>query len=136
MRPWLVLFGLLSIEAFVPIRAPAAEQEYDLVVYGGTSGGISAAVQAARMGRSVVLIEPGKHLGGMTTGGLGATDIGNKARSAALPASSISAFADTTPTTQAGNMKNARHSGVRARIRRTMPPGPSNPTLRRRFTTT
>jgi hypothetical protein len=50
----------------------------DIVVYGGTSGGISAAVQAARMGRSVILIEPGKHLGGMTTGGLGATDIGNK----------------------------------------------------------
>src|SRR5579872_4420335 len=56
----------------------AAEREYDVVVYGGTSGGISAAVQAARMHKSVVLIEPGKHLGGLTSGGLGATDIGNK----------------------------------------------------------
>ena len=53
-------------------------KEYDIVVYGGTSGGISAAVQAARMGKSVILIEPGKHLGGLTSGGLGATDIGNK----------------------------------------------------------
>ena len=48
-----------------------------MVVYGGTSGGVAAAVQAARMGRSVVLIEPGRHLGGLTSGGLGATDIGN-----------------------------------------------------------
>src|SRR5208282_6060730 len=42
------------------------------------SAGISAAVQSARMNKSVILIEPGKHLGGLTTGGLGATDIGNK----------------------------------------------------------
>lgn len=52
---------------------------YDVVVYGGTSGGIAAAVQTARMGKSVVLIEPTKFIGGLTTGGLGATDIGNKA---------------------------------------------------------
>jgi hypothetical protein len=58
--------------------AAAAEKPTDVVVYGGTSGGIAAAVQAARMGKSVVLIEPGRHLGGLTSGGLGATDIGNK----------------------------------------------------------
>jgi hypothetical protein len=52
---------------------------YDLVIYGGTSGGIAAAIQARRMGKTAVLIEPGKHLGGLTSGGLGATDIGNKA---------------------------------------------------------
>ncbi|NLX99817.1 MAG: FAD-dependent oxidoreductase [Rhodopirellula sp.] len=57
----------------------AAEPTYDVVVYGGTSGGVAAAVQAARMGKSVVLIEPGRHLGGLSSGGLGATDIGNKA---------------------------------------------------------
>jgi hypothetical protein len=51
---------------------------YEIVVYGGTSGGITAAIQAARMGKTAVLIEPTKHLGGLTTGGLGATDIGNK----------------------------------------------------------
>lgn len=53
-------------------------QEYDVVVYGGTSGGVIAAVQAGRMGKRVVLIEPSRHLGGMTTGGLGATDTGNQ----------------------------------------------------------
>jgi len=50
----------------------------DIVVYGGTSGGVVSAVTAARLGKSVVLIEPTGFLGGMTTGGLGATDIGNK----------------------------------------------------------
>ncbi|RRJ97096.1 FAD-dependent oxidoreductase [Opitutaceae bacterium TAV4] len=51
---------------------------YDLVIYGGTSAGIAAAVQAERMGATVVLIEPTKRIGGLTTGGLGQTDIGNK----------------------------------------------------------
>jgi hypothetical protein len=55
-----------------------AATSYDLVVYGGTSGGITAAIQAARMGKTAVLIEPTQFLGGLTTGGLGATDIGNK----------------------------------------------------------
>jgi hypothetical protein len=58
---------------------PQVVDEYEVVVYGGTSAGIVAAVQVARMGRSVVLIEPGRFLGGLTAGGLGATDTGNKA---------------------------------------------------------
>src|SRR5437773_3522109 len=51
-------------------------REFDVVVYGGTSGGVTAAVQAARMGKRVVLIEPGRHLGGMTSSGLGWVDMG------------------------------------------------------------
>jgi len=50
----------------------------DVVIYGGTSAGISAAIQTARLGKSVVIIEPTNRLGGLTTGGLGQTDIGNK----------------------------------------------------------
>lgn len=57
----------------------AQEASTDVVIYGGTSGGAVAAIQAKRMGKSVVLIEPGQHIGGLTSGGLGATDIGNKA---------------------------------------------------------
>ncbi len=53
-------------------------RRYDVVIYGGTSAGISAAIQTSRMGNTVVLIEPSQRLGGLTTGGLGATDIGNK----------------------------------------------------------
>ncbi len=55
-----------------------AERPVDVVVYGGTSGGVAAAVQAARMHRNVLLIEPSRHLGGLTSGGLGYTDVGNK----------------------------------------------------------
>ncbi|MBN2325587.1 MAG: FAD-dependent oxidoreductase [Candidatus Omnitrophica bacterium] len=52
---------------------------YDVVVYGGTSAGIMAAVQAKRMGKSAVIVCPDQHLGGLTSGGLGWTDTGNKA---------------------------------------------------------
>lgn len=51
----------------------------DICIYGGTSAGVIAAVVAAGLGRSVILVEPGRHLGGMSSGGLGETDIGNKA---------------------------------------------------------
>src|SRR4051794_25146010 len=77
MRTWCILAALTVVPlAGAPLRA--AENEYDIVVYGGTSGGVAAAVQAARLGKTVILIEPGRHLGGLTSGGLGATDIGNK----------------------------------------------------------
>lgn len=49
----------------------------DLVVYGGTSAGVVAAVQARKMGKSVILIESGRHLGGMSVEGLGGSDIDN-----------------------------------------------------------
>lgn len=51
--------------------------EADVCVYDATSGGAVAAIQAARMGKRVVLVEPGKHVGGMTSGGLSAVDIGD-----------------------------------------------------------
>jgi len=57
----------------------AAAPLYDVVVYGGTSGGVAAAVQTVRMGKTAIVIEPSQHLGGLSSGGLGATDIGNKA---------------------------------------------------------
>jgi hypothetical protein len=50
----------------------------DVCIYGGTAGGVAAAIQAKRMGKQAVLVEFGRHIGGLTTGGLGATDIGNK----------------------------------------------------------
>ena len=51
----------------------------DVCVYGGTSGGAIAAVHAARLGKTAVLVEASQHMGGMTSGGLGATDQGNSA---------------------------------------------------------
>lgn len=52
----------------------------DVCVYGGTSGGVAAATAAARLGKNVVLLEPGRHLGGMAASGLGVTDIGPHGR--------------------------------------------------------
>lgn len=56
----------------------AAAKEYDVVVYGGTSAGVIAAVQAVKMGKTVVIVCPDKHLGGLSAGGLGFTDTGDK----------------------------------------------------------
>ncbi|MEO8494539.1 MAG: FAD-dependent oxidoreductase [Planctomycetota bacterium] len=53
--------------------------DYDVVVYGGTSAAVTAAVQAKRMGKTVIIVCPDKHLGGLSSGGLGWTDTGNKA---------------------------------------------------------
>jgi hypothetical protein len=70
----------LLIVLLLPLVAFAQNAlETDICVYGGTAGGVAAAVQAARVGKRVVLLEFGDHLGGMTSGGLGQTDIGNKA---------------------------------------------------------
>jgi hypothetical protein len=51
----------------------------DVIIYGGTSAAITAAVQAKKMGKSVLMVSPDKHLGGLSSGGLGFTDTGNKA---------------------------------------------------------
>ncbi|MFC2125090.1 FAD-dependent oxidoreductase [Bacteroidota bacterium] len=52
--------------------------KYDIVVYGGTSAGVIAAYSATMLGKNVLLVEPGYRLGGLSSGGLGQTDIGNK----------------------------------------------------------
>ncbi len=66
--------------ALLPLPGMAAGlYQTDICMYGGTSGGVDAAVQAVRMGKSVVVVEPSRFLGGLTTGGLGATDTGNAA---------------------------------------------------------
>ena len=57
----------------------AADGDYDVVVYGGTSAAVTSAVQAKKMGKSAVIVCPEKHLGGLSSGGIGFTDTGNKA---------------------------------------------------------
>ena len=73
---FLSLFLILSLNVSTPVLGQ--DSSYDLVIYGATSAGIASAIQGSRMGKSVLLIEPTNHVGGLTTGGLGATDIGNK----------------------------------------------------------
>lgn len=75
---WSLVLLIIAFLQVVTDPAKAESESFDIVIYGGTSSGIVAAVEAKRLGKSVVLIEPSRHLGGLTTGGLGATDIGNK----------------------------------------------------------
>jgi hypothetical protein len=56
----------------------SGQESFDLVVYGGTAGGVATAVAGARQGLKTVLLEPGRHVGGMATGGLSRTDTGTR----------------------------------------------------------
>src|SRR5437660_12035020 len=71
----LMLFAARAAESQQP-AAVIDTNQYDVVIYGGTSGGVIAAVATARLGKKVALIEPTRHLGGMSSGGLGWTDNG------------------------------------------------------------
>lgn len=76
----LSLLLILITTDLLAIDLHAAEPErFDVVVYGGNSAAIIAAVEAKRLGKSVIVISPDKHLGGLSSGGLGFTDTGNKA---------------------------------------------------------
>lgn len=72
-----ILSGVVGSLLF-PLGGWAATKTVDVCVYGGTSAGVIAAYTAKKDGKSVLIVEPGRHLGGMSSGGLGLTDIGNK----------------------------------------------------------
>jgi hypothetical protein len=74
--PGLIVF-LVGAIAFSAANESARIVEADVCIYGGTSGGVVAAVQVSRMGKTAVIVEPGMHLGGMTASGLSAVDIGD-----------------------------------------------------------
>jgi len=68
--------ALIAFLAWNPMVS-AEVREADVCIYGGTSAGVVAAVQAVKMGRKVMLLEPGQHIGGMSVEGLGRSDIDN-----------------------------------------------------------
>jgi hypothetical protein len=73
------LGALVLVVALAALAVPArAVETCDVLVYGGTPGGLSAAIAAAREGASVIVLEPTKWIGGMVTGGLSSTDVGNE----------------------------------------------------------
>lgn len=77
MKKLLTLCTIVTFNHLASL-AQTAPVTVEVCVYGGSSAGVIAAYTAKKMGKSVILIEPGRHLGGLTTGGLGYTDIGNK----------------------------------------------------------
>lgn len=68
----------LCLIACVPGHGQHASREADIIIYGGTSAAVISAVQAKKMGKSVLIVSPDVHLGGLSSGGLGYTDTGNK----------------------------------------------------------
>ena len=82
-RTWMFLFlcpafmaGIQSCRNSGPAEAVI---NADVIIYGGTSAAVTAAVQVAKTGKSIIVVSPDKHLGGLTASGLGWTDTGNKA---------------------------------------------------------
>ena len=80
----LIMFKISIIVIFVSVllscgnHSSIEKYSADIIVYGGTSAAVTAAVQCANMGRKVILVSPDKHLGGLSSSGLGFTDTGNK----------------------------------------------------------
>ncbi|WP_026954515.1 FAD-dependent oxidoreductase [Algoriphagus vanfongensis] len=73
------LFRILILGLVFSCKPKVENQfEADIIIYGGTSAAITAAVQAKKMGKSVLIVSPDIHLGGLSSGGLGFTDTGNK----------------------------------------------------------
>lgn len=79
MRKLLLTFtSLILLFSGCTEKYPGPSYKADLVIYGGTSAAVTCALQASEMGHSVIMVSPDKHLGGMSSSGLGFTDTGNK----------------------------------------------------------
>ncbi len=63
----------VSIPSLAAGIALAATESANVLVYGAKAGGVMAAISASSEGSSVILVEPGRHVGGMLSGGLGRT---------------------------------------------------------------
>lgn len=74
-----LIVAMIVFPAYTPPHTKTAKTyKADVIVYGGTSAAVTAAVQVKKMGKSVIIVSPDIHLGGLSSGGLGFTDTGNK----------------------------------------------------------
>ncbi|HWV68570.1 FAD-dependent oxidoreductase [Chitinophaga sp.] len=78
MKKFLVSIAVSVYSLSVAAAPIPAKMTADVIIYGGTSAAVIAAVQVKKMGRSVIIVSPDTHLGGLSSGGLGFTDTGNK----------------------------------------------------------
>lgn len=74
----LIVLSILIFGCSSPQKTNQNEYEADVIIYGGTSAAVIAAVEVAQSGKAVIVVSPDKHLGGLTSGGLGFTDTGDK----------------------------------------------------------
>jgi len=72
------LLVAILLFAFVSSHAQQQHKDADIIIYGGTSAAITASVSAVKLGKTVIVVSPDTHLGGLSSGGLGFTDTGNK----------------------------------------------------------
>src|SRR6056297_2305837 len=75
----ILLIAILIVGCNSPKKPNQNEYEADVIIYGGTSAAVIAAIEVVQSGKSVIVVSPDTHLGGLTAGGLGWTDTGNKA---------------------------------------------------------
>jgi hypothetical protein len=77
----LVIFTVFCTSSCENSQKSTPDKQFsaDVIIYGGNSAAVTAAVQVIKMGKSVILVSPDRHLGGLTSSGLGWTDTGNKA---------------------------------------------------------
>src|SRR5436305_15114921 len=80
MMKYMLVFAL----CFPLVCFGAESKSYDVVIVGGTPGGIMAAISAARMGHTALILERTNHIGGLPANGLGATDIGTRGATGGL----------------------------------------------------
>jgi hypothetical protein len=95
-------------------QAPAqpVNRDYDIVVFGATSAGVTAAVAAARAGEKVLLLEPGYLVGGMMTGGLTKTDIGKRETIGGLSEEFFNRVRDYNKTAYGETSEQAKAAGA------------------------
>ena len=74
----LLISSLFFLPRIVTSQDKPSVSAADIIIYGGTSAAIIAAVEAKKSGKSVLVVSPDIHLGGLTSGGLGWTDTGDK----------------------------------------------------------
>ncbi|TCD11275.1 FAD-dependent oxidoreductase [Pedobacter frigidisoli] len=74
----ILAIAIFSVGLDAAAQAIVKTQKADVIIYGGTAAAITAAVQVTKMGRSVIVVSPDNHLGGLSSSGLGFTDTGNK----------------------------------------------------------
>ena len=86
---------LAFLPLFLVATICAQTHQADIVIYGGTSAGVIAGIQAAKLGKKVIVVEPGEHIGGMAVEGLGARTSTTIRRSATAPPSAASPGSST-----------------------------------------